>query len=114
MSNEKWGTKRICIECGVAFYDLNKDPIKCPKCGAEFDPEEFTKNSFATKAKKARRMTAQIEENEDDLELPDAEIEDMEDDDEELDIIEDASDIGDDSHDMAEVIGNIEKGDLGE
>jgi uncharacterized protein (TIGR02300 family) len=26
------GTKRICGECGAKFYDLNKDPIVCPKC----------------------------------------------------------------------------------
>jgi uncharacterized protein (TIGR02300 family) len=27
------GTKRLCGECGAKFYDLNKDPITCPKCG---------------------------------------------------------------------------------
>ena len=26
------GTKRLCSSCGVKFYDLNKDPIVCPKC----------------------------------------------------------------------------------
>jgi len=26
------GTKRLCAHCGVKFYDLNKDPIICPKC----------------------------------------------------------------------------------
>jgi uncharacterized protein (TIGR02300 family) len=26
------GTKRLCNSCGVKFYDLNKDPIVCPKC----------------------------------------------------------------------------------
>jgi uncharacterized protein (TIGR02300 family) len=30
------GTKRICASCGARFYDLNKDPITCPKCGTEF------------------------------------------------------------------------------
>jgi uncharacterized protein (TIGR02300 family) len=28
------GTKRLCASCGAKFYDLNKDPIHCPKCGA--------------------------------------------------------------------------------
>ena len=28
------GEKRVCGECGAKFYDLNKDPIVCPKCGA--------------------------------------------------------------------------------
>jgi uncharacterized protein (TIGR02300 family) len=27
------GTKRLCASCGAKFYDLNKDPIHCPKCG---------------------------------------------------------------------------------
>src|SRR5262244_240173 len=26
------GTKRLCTNCGAKFYDLNKDPIVCPKC----------------------------------------------------------------------------------
>lgn len=30
------GTKRLCQNCGAKFYDLNRDPILCPKCGAPF------------------------------------------------------------------------------
>ena len=26
------GTKRHCSSCGARFYDLNKNPIVCPKC----------------------------------------------------------------------------------
>jgi uncharacterized protein (TIGR02300 family) len=26
------GTKRLCGNCAAKFYDLNKDPIVCPKC----------------------------------------------------------------------------------
>jgi uncharacterized protein (TIGR02300 family) len=26
------GTKRVCPSCGSKFYDLNRDPIKCPIC----------------------------------------------------------------------------------
>jgi uncharacterized protein (TIGR02300 family) len=26
------GTKRLCPHCGAKFYDLEKDPIVCPKC----------------------------------------------------------------------------------
>jgi uncharacterized protein (TIGR02300 family) len=26
------GTKRLCPHCGAKFYDLQKDPIVCPKC----------------------------------------------------------------------------------
>jgi uncharacterized protein (TIGR02300 family) len=31
------GTKRLCAGCGVKYYDLNKDPITCPKCGTVFE-----------------------------------------------------------------------------
>jgi uncharacterized protein (TIGR02300 family) len=30
------GTKRQCQNCGAKFFDLNKDPIVCPKCGTVF------------------------------------------------------------------------------
>jgi uncharacterized protein (TIGR02300 family) len=30
------GAKRQCQSCGVKFFDLNKDPVVCPKCGAIF------------------------------------------------------------------------------
>jgi uncharacterized protein (TIGR02300 family) len=30
------GTKRQCQNCGAKFFDLNKDPIICPKCGTAF------------------------------------------------------------------------------
>jgi uncharacterized protein (TIGR02300 family) len=30
------GTKRQCMSCGAKFYDLNKIPAACPKCGTVF------------------------------------------------------------------------------
>ena len=30
------GSKRQCLNCGAKFFDLNRDPILCPKCGAAF------------------------------------------------------------------------------
>jgi uncharacterized protein (TIGR02300 family) len=26
------GVKRICPSCAAKFYDLNKQPVVCPKC----------------------------------------------------------------------------------
>jgi uncharacterized protein (TIGR02300 family) len=31
------GTKRLCAGCGAKYYDLNKDPITCPKCGTVYE-----------------------------------------------------------------------------
>lgn len=43
MVKPTWGTKRTCQNCAARFYDLNKSPIKCPKCGREHDREDFVK-----------------------------------------------------------------------
>lgn len=32
------GTKRLCAECAVRFYDLRREPIVCPACGTEHTP----------------------------------------------------------------------------
>ena len=37
MAKPELGTKRLCASCGVKFYDLNKDPIHCPKCGVVYE-----------------------------------------------------------------------------
>ena len=38
MVDPKFGTKRVCEACGGKFYDLNKNPVVCPLCGNDFDP----------------------------------------------------------------------------
>lgn len=35
------GVKRRCLTCSTAFYDLNRDPIACPKCQAAFQVVEI-------------------------------------------------------------------------
>lgn len=37
MAKPELGTKRVCQSCGAKFYDLSKDPITCPKCGAVYE-----------------------------------------------------------------------------
>ncbi len=43
MAKQDWGTKRQCPECGTRFYDLNRTPIVCVKCGTAFRPEPLLK-----------------------------------------------------------------------
>ena len=38
MAKPELGTKRLCGNCGAKFYDLNKDPIVCPKCTTVMAP----------------------------------------------------------------------------
>ena len=40
MANPELGAKQICPSCQAKFYDLNRRPATCPKCGTAFDPEE--------------------------------------------------------------------------
>src|SRR5208282_504367 len=35
--------KRLCPNCGTRYYDMQHDPIVCPRCGAPFDPEALLK-----------------------------------------------------------------------
>lgn len=38
MAKPELGAKHQCQNCATKFFDLNRDPILCPKCGAVFVP----------------------------------------------------------------------------
>ncbi len=40
MVRPELGSKRTCVQCGARFYDLNRQPAVCPKCGTEQPPEQ--------------------------------------------------------------------------
>jgi uncharacterized protein (TIGR02300 family) len=44
LANPELGAKQICPNCQAKFYDLNRRPATCPKCGTQFDPEEAVRN----------------------------------------------------------------------
>ncbi|AEV35189.1 Conserved hypothetical protein FYDLN acid [Pseudovibrio sp. FO-BEG1] len=67
MARPELGTKRLCAACGAKYYDLNRDPIICPKCGDMFDLGMTAKTAKAVKA-------VQKEEAEDALVKDDAEL----------------------------------------
>jgi len=46
------GTKRVCLACGMRFYDFSRSPIVCPGCGAEFDLENIIKSRKGRSAPK--------------------------------------------------------------
>ncbi len=60
MAKPELGAKRQCQSCGAKFFDLNKDPIVCPKCGAIFQGA----------VARAERVTAKEEEAEDEVVAP--------------------------------------------
>ena len=100
MAKPEWGKKRTCQACGTKYYDLNKTPMICPSCRAEFDPDLLLRSrkgkSFSSKniSSNDNDLTAEIS-NLDDIES-DSEV--VSDDDPLLEINQDdQNDIGDDS-----------------
>ena len=55
MSKTEWGIKRVCPSCSIKYYDFNKNPIICPKCEFEFDPD------LLLKSRKGRSIAAKTE-----------------------------------------------------
>ena len=104
MARPELGTKRVCEDCGAKFYDLNRDPITCPKCGTIFEME-----------KPAQPVVAEVEEPEEEEAVVEADANTDDDDDEEAEVIslEDADaeqasdietpDVDDDDGDDADV-----------
>lgn len=108
MAKPEWGTKRRCLSCSAAFYDLNKSPIVCPKCGTEFNPDALVKTRRPAKAEEAPKPVAKAAPaaTGDDV---DTDIEDTEIDD---DILEDADEF--EEEDVAEEIDVDAKPDTDE
>lgn len=112
MANPEWGTKRICLSCSARFYDLGREPIICPSCGATFDPQANTRPRRARAAIKpvveqetvesASEDEDEIEVAAEDTEVEEAEETETENEDEPDAAIEDVSELGDD--DMSDVI----------
>ncbi len=123
MAKPEWGTKRQCLSCGARFYDLGRDPIACPKCETEFKPEDRARSEARRPV--ARRpetpppeptpeptpeKTVEMAHDADfeikvDDEQADADGEDEEDAKAESEnYIENASELGQDEDDMAEVL----------
>ena len=97
MAKAEWGLKRTCQSCGARFYDLQRSPISCPKCGAEYDPEALLKSRRGKPvAAVAKPVVAEVVEPEEAA----AEVEEEEED----AVIEDTSELGEDDEDVAEVV----------
>ena len=59
------GLKRICMSCGMRFYDMGKTPIVCPSCNTEFTGD--------MKVKIKRSRAAAVIDDEDQVEVVEAE-----------------------------------------
>lgn len=62
MAKPELGAKRQCQSCATKFYDFNRDPIVCPKCGAAFHLEPLARSV-------ARSVDEEPEGNKDEAEV---------------------------------------------
>lgn len=98
------GLKRICLNCSVRFFDLNKRPIICPECGTEFTGEVKIKarrgRIAADDATEDDQTSKATESDEDDIieeEAEEAETVSLED-------VKESDDDNDDDDDLADDI----------
>ena len=54
MSKTEWGLKRRCTKCDAPFYDMRREPIRCPKCGTVFHPPTAAQSAAAARRARAR------------------------------------------------------------
>ena len=119
MTNPEWGGKHTCQHCGVKYYDLNRSPIVCPKCGTQFNPDALLRSrrskpvppekpaapKVAATALSAEAQEAEAVETKDlDTGETDDDVDVLGVDDEKDKLIEDVSELGEDENDMAEAL----------
>ena len=73
MAKANLGTKRACLACGMRFYDFDRSPIKCPGCGAEFDPEIIKRRKDRPVVKTASSDVVEATDNDQIEDVDDAE-----------------------------------------
>lgn len=93
MAKPELGTKRICVACSARFYDLQKVPAVCVKCGTEQPVEQPRARRGGGNVTEEKRVKKAVVPG---LEDGDVEVEAAEDEVEE-DVLEDASDLEDDA-----------------
>ena len=101
MAKPELGTRRRCLSCAAAFYDLKKDPIVCPKCSTVHHPEQLLKPKRGRPEEKPVPVPVKVKKL---ITVPGADLDIIGDDIEDDDLIEDASELGEDDDDVAEVL----------
>ncbi len=114
MAKPEWGTKRVCGSCGTRFYDLKREPVVCPKCEAERPADKAVKSERRVEAApEPQPASTAADVSASDTSNKEAELAELEDKDQATkkdEFIEDASELGEDEDDMAEVLaGTVEK-----
>ncbi len=104
MGKAELGLKLTCESCGARFYDLNKSPATCPKCGTSNSRPAVFKTRGRPAPEEREEKRAPVVEKPKPEEEEDA-IPESEEDEEDEAVIEDTSDLGEDD-DVEVVVEN--------
>ena len=127
MTKAELGTKRVCPNCGARYYDLNRSPILCPRCGTQFELAAVTQRARAAPVKaevaaveeveleKEAVETVSLEEADDEAtETGAVAVEGAEEEEEEIEAAEDdtfLADEDDDDDDVEDIVGDVDEED---
>jgi len=100
MAKPELGTKRVCVSCGARFYDLARAPAVCPTCSTEQPAEQPRVRRAAGNVMDEKRRAKVVPVP--GLDTADVEVE-VADDEEEEGVLEDTSDLEDDTDAIVEV-----------
>lgn len=130
MTKPNLGKKQTCKSCEARFFDLNKNPAVCPKCGEEIKISKSkirrsaapAPDAVAPSAPTAATIPARkvVDDDDDDMlddddldideidDLDDDMDDDMDDEPDDDDLMEDTSDMGEDNDDLSEVLDHVD------
>ena len=111
MVKPEWGTKCLCLSCGARFYDLRRKSVVCPTCGAAYQAPAPAKTRRSAPAQAPPDVTDKPEAP---VAAKDGGPETVDNDEDNAKaeaVIEDASKLGEDEDDVAEVVDSSHKSD---
>lgn len=92
MAKPELGMKRVCVACSTRFYDLQKSPAVCPKCGTEQPIEQPRPRRAGGNVVEEKRVKKPVPAG-DDVDVEVDVVEDVEGE----DVLEEADDLEDDA-----------------
>ena len=117
MAKADLGTKRLCPNCGAKYYDLNRDPIICPRCDTVFEvPTKSRGHAAPAPAEEEEAVEAPESETAEFVSLEEADEEaagGAVEEDEDIEIGDDEKDTfleeeDEEGEDVADIIGEVE------
>jgi uncharacterized protein (TIGR02300 family) len=122
------GIKRTCLSCETRFFDLNKNPAICPKCGEKYkipttkpkrastpEPNPSDKNIIdadgSAEDPKAKEIAPEINDGDNNVDNENDELDDELNDDLDENLMENTSELDEDSDELSEVFEHVNVND---